>query len=187
MTGIGLIVALAISVIALFGGARAIHLVSGNSYCSQLRRSAPAEDRVPLSWRYRGYDLAAVHRHWAPVAQDAHAIMCANRYLRMNLLFPFLYCGALAVSCMMLASMIDRSVSLVLGLATLVLAGTLLSDLTESLVLIAQFRRYIETGESNLSEKWIWVASTATKTKLIFFAATLLLALVMCVAVLSGQ
>jgi hypothetical protein len=186
MTGIGLIVAIAIPVVVYFGGARIMKLVSGSKYCSQLRGNLPAEDRVPLNRRYRGYDLAAVHRHWEPLARDEYAIMCENRLLRMDLLFPFFYCGAFGVSFLILASMVDRSVSLILGFAFVVMAATLLSDLTENLVQLAQFRGYIETGEPSLNEKWIWVASTATKMKLVFFAAALLLVLVMCLAVLLG-
>jgi hypothetical protein len=186
MTGIGLIVAIAIPVVVFFGGARIMKLVSGNKYCSQLRGILPPEDRVPLNRRYRGYDLAAVHRHWEPVACDEHATMCEDRLLRMDLLFPFFYCGAFGVSFLILASMVDRSVSLILGFAFVVMAATLLSDLTENLVQLAQFRGYIETGEPSLNEKWIWVASTATKMKLVFFAVTLLLVLVMCLAVLLG-
>lgn len=186
MTGIGLMVAIAIPVVAFFGGARILNMVSGNKYCSQLRDSLPAEDRVPLNRRYRGYDLAAVHRHWEPVARDEHAIMCESRLLRMDLLFPFFYCGAFGVSFLILASMIDRSVLLVLGFAFVVMAVTLLSDLTENQVQLAQFREYVETGEPSLNATWIWVASTATKMKLVCFAVALLLVLVMCLAVLLG-
>ena len=99
--------------------------------------------------------------------------MCEDRLLRMDLLFPFFCCGAFGVSFLILASMVDRSVSLILGFAFVVMAATLLSDLTENLVQLAQFRGYIDSGEPSLNEKWIWVASTATKMKLVFFAAAL--------------
>lgn len=167
-------------------GVQLIRMISGIRYCDQLRGDLPAADRVPLYRRIGGYDAAAVERHWSRVAGDEHAGTCEVRLLKMDLLFPFVYCGAFVVSVLILGALAERSVMLFVGLAMVVFAITFFSDLIESFVQLDQLQRYLVGGPRELSDRWIAIASAATRIKLYGLMAASLIVILMGVAVLLG-
>ena len=103
------VTAICIPLIVLVAGVLIMRSLSGVGYRDQLRRELPKEDRKHLSVRYQGYDAAAVQRHWEPLVDDENAVIAESRFLRMDLLFPFFYCGAFAVSSLIVASQLEHT------------------------------------------------------------------------------
>jgi hypothetical protein len=157
------LVVLALPVIAFHGGAWLLNKLSG-------RKQVPER---PINKRFR-YGKREVVEYWRAF-QD---LGTEKRFLELDLVFPLLYIGALAVS-MGLAWMARENHPFHLAWIVIPLAVTLIADWTENLVHLDQLKRFRSGGPAALDAGWIRIASTATALKLSFFGACWLLLLVL--------
>jgi hypothetical protein len=159
-----LVIALPLAV--FMGGGWILQQMSG-------RESLPGQK--PLN-QHIGYKIEDVRQYWG--ALDGVGREAERRSLELDLIFPFLYMGALATSLLIAWAMLGRFINpaWILGLAAL----TMLADWTENLVQLAQLRRYAREGADALQGGWIGIASAATTMKLVGsgIASLALLALV---------
>jgi hypothetical protein len=173
------ILMLALPAAVFFGGVAIMKKVTDYQQVKNRASSAPNPcDRKPLDQRL-GYDAGAVDRYWG--ALDG-ARTAEQHFLEVDLLFPFLYGGALAASLLLAWSMLGRPFSPAWIMAPV--AITMLADWTENLVQLAQLRRYSTGGAHALQAGWIRVASAATSLKLTFFSASSLFLLTLVVILL---
>jgi hypothetical protein len=162
---VNVITILALPLVVFQSGVWIMSEMSGRQYVVQrLLQVAALEDRTPLNQRL-GYDVKAVDHHWG--ALDDTARGAEERFLELDLVFPFLYGAALAASLLMAWTTLSKPFSPV-WLITPV-AITLLADWTENLVQLGQLRRYADGGKAALQASWIQIASIATVLKLSFF------------------
>jgi hypothetical protein len=124
-----------------------------------LARAAPADRQTP--GLRRSYDAAAVQRHWA--ALDADGLRREKRFLELDLIFPFFFAAAFAISLVLAWQALDRPAGLALLLVPVL--AMLLADRTENKTLIRQVDRMM-AGDS-LQEDQIRIASRATQAKLL--------------------
>ncbi|HEU4557108.1 MAG TPA: hypothetical protein VFS20_04635 [Longimicrobium sp.] len=129
-------------------------------------------DSAHLNMRWReGYDREAFRRYWNALDDKARGI--EERFLEFDLVFPFLYGGALAASLLMAWAALGRPVHpawVLLPVLILVAA-----DWTENLVQLGQVRRWNAGGDAALQAGWIGVASAATRVKCAFIGVTALM------------
>jgi hypothetical protein len=162
-----------------FGGVAIMKKVTHHQEAEKRACSASnPSDRKPLDQRF-GYDAGAVDRYWGAI--DG-ALPAEQHFLEVDLVFPFLYGGALAASLLLAWSTLSRPFSPAWLIAPV--AITVLADWTENLVQLAQLRRYSAGGAHALQAGWIRVASAATSLKLSFFGASSLLLLILVAMVL---
>src|SRR5262249_37369753 len=91
-----LIIILGLPMVAFFGGVCRIPELRGRERgWGSLRPLAPADAR-PLDGRL-SYDVGAVGRQWGKL-QEAGLLGIERYFLELDLTFPFLYAGALAIS-----------------------------------------------------------------------------------------
>jgi hypothetical protein len=160
-----------------FGGVAIMKKVTHHQEAEKRACSAPnPSDRKPLDQRF-GYDAGAVGRYWGAI--DG-ALPAEQHFLEVDLVFPFLYGGALAASLLLAWSTLGRPFSPAWIMAPV--AITVLADWTENLVQLAQLGRYCSAQP--LQAGWIRVASAATSLKLSFFTASSLFLLTLVVIVL---
>lgn len=117
-----------------------------------------------LNMRWEGYDREAFRTYWNALNAKARGI--EEEFLEWDLVFPFLYGGALAASMLMAWAALGRPVHpawVLLPVLALVAA-----DWTENLVQMGQIRRWNAGGDAALQAGWIAVASAATRLKWAF-------------------
>lgn len=148
------IVMLALPVAAFVGGAWIMNEMSG-------RQDVP---KPPLNRRFH-YGKEDAEKYWNAFKNE---IGTEQTFLEMDLVFPFLYGGALAASLLMAWAWLGRAYNPFWILLPLFL--TLLADWTENLVQLGQLKRHL--AGIGLQDGWIQVASTATALKLSFFYAS---------------
>jgi hypothetical protein len=162
---------LAIPAVAFVGGSFAIAKISGREYV--MRQLRPAGQTPPLNQRIRGYDAAAFDRYWNVLDGEARA---RERYfLKLDLVFPVLYGGALAAALVMARGALGRPFHAAWLVVPVVL--TVAADWTENLVQLDQASRHVAEGRAGLQPGWMQIASAATMVKLGFFALTCVLLL----------
>jgi hypothetical protein len=160
----------------IVGGDRIMAAIVGHGRVTQQLRAASAlGNHTPLNARFRGYTPADVHALWGALDPPARTI--EQHFLELDLLFPFLYGGALATALLLAWVTLGRPVAPAWIL--LPVAITVLADWTENLVQLSQLHRYMVSGEMRLQSGWIHVSSAATIVKLICFTASALLVLVL--------
>ena len=146
-------------------GARLMAAWTGRAQVpARLQEHAAAADRTPLNQRLR-YDVASVARHWG--ALDRDTLAAERQFLELDLVFPFFYGAAFAVSLLLGAALVAPSASRTWFIA--LVAIVVVSDWTENLLQIGQLQRVVDHGAGALQETWINVASAATAIKLISF------------------
>src|SRR3954465_10963180 len=144
--------------LAQLGSFRIESKLSDRDYVTQqLRQSAAPEDQKPVQQRL-GYDVGAVNRHWG--AFDNTALGLERRFLKLDLVFPFLYGAALSASSLRAWATLGRPFRPWWLMAPV--AVTVLADWTENLVQLGQPRHYTEGGEAGLQPGWIRIPSPAT-------------------------
>jgi hypothetical protein len=136
------------------------------------------KQQEPLNQRF-GYNVDAVHGYWQ--ALDERARGAEVRFLELDLVFPFLYGGALATGLLLGWASLGRRFNPAWLLAPVAIA--LLADWTENLVQLGQLRRF--SAHKALQESWIRVASAATTTKLLFLYSLCLVLLSLFLMVLG--
>jgi hypothetical protein len=158
------LVMLAIPVLAFLGGGWIVTKRSGREIVlEQIRKT----NQKPLNQRLT-YDKEAFRTYWS--ALDGAARQAEQRFLELDLVFPFLYGGALAASLLLAWAALGRPFNPAWLLAPV--AITLLADWTENLVQFDQVHRYLAGGETALQADWVRIASIATTLKLLFFGGT---------------
>jgi len=137
-------------------------------------------DDLPKSLNSRpfGYEVKDVSEYWIKLGPSGRA--AEMRFLRMDLLYPILYCAALALGLFIAWERLGFKIS-ILPLLLIVLF-ILFSDLTENLIHINQLENVIENESYVLRPLLIQIASLATILKL-----WLLVALGTGLLVLSGM
>jgi hypothetical protein len=165
---VNVIIMLTLPVVVFLLGRWVMSEMSNRQYVMQRLEAAAKDDRKPLNVRL-GYDLHAVSRHWA-VLKEATLLRAEQRFLELDLIFPFFYGAALATSLLMAWAALGRPFSPAWLIAPV--AITVLADWTENLVQLRQLSRYIDGGEAALQSGWIQLASVATVMKLVFFVGS---------------
>ena len=130
-----------------------------------------AANQMPLG-RKLFYGKADFQDYWNAL-KDPTARGAEQRFLKLDLFFPFVYCGALAASLLIGRSALGWPSSPVWLLAPVV--ATMLADWTENLLQLGQIKRLL--AREALQEPWIWAASAATTLKWLFLAGTSVLLL----------
>jgi len=132
---------------------------------------------VALRPLYRGpYDRAYATTYWRTLAAapsvGGHAPLASERFLlKLDLLFPLVYGGALAAGLWCSAQALGRpGPGAWLMLAVLLM---MVADWTENLVQLAELSRFTATGQA--SAGWIALASAATGLKSRLVIALMLL------------
>jgi len=162
---------LTLPIVVFLTGALIMSEMCDRGYVTQKLLQLPdPKDRKPLNQRLRGYDADKVNRYWG--ALDETALRSEQCFLELDLVFPFLYGAALFTSLLMAWVTLGRPFHPLW--ITVPVVVTVLADLTENLIQLGQFGRYIEASEASLQIGWIQVASTATVLKLLFFVGTVL-------------
>ena len=153
--------------VVFIAGARLMAAWTGRAHVTtRLQQHAAAADRTPLNQRLR-YDAAAVARHWG--ALDRDTLAAERQFLELDLVFPFFYGAAFAVSLLLGAGLVAPSASRAWFIA--LVAVVVVSDWTENLLQIGQLQRFVDGGAGALQESWINVASAATAIKLVTFGS----------------
>jgi hypothetical protein len=152
---ISAIAILALPVVVFWGGAWVMTKLSGRQVDKQVK---------PLNRRWSGYDADAARSYWD--AAEKRAPGAERRFLEVDLIFPFLYGGALAAALLMGWALLGRPFHPAWLLAPI--AITLFADWAENLVQLGQLGRF-STG-AVVEEGWIRVASAATVTKMTFLS-----------------
>ena len=147
----GVIVMLALPTVVFIGGGLALAKLSG--------RQIP-DGFKPLNRRWSGYNADEAACYWS--AAERKNPGAERRFLEMDLVFPFLYGGALAAGLLIGWALLGRLFSPAWLLAPVVIA--LIADWTENLAQINQLGRF----PGRLQESCIRIASMATVTKMIF-------------------
>ena len=165
------VVILALPMVVFFGGARGMTELSH-------RKQVPEK---PLNRRF-SYNARDVRVYWAEFEDGGRA---EQKFLELDLVFPFLYGAALAISLLMAWAGLGRPFHPVWIITPL--AITLLADWTENLVQLGQLKRFL--AGTPIQEGWIRIASAATALKLSFFYASWLglLALVLLLLVRASR
>jgi hypothetical protein len=166
------ILLLMLPTIVFIGGVYIMSKLSGRaSVTYPLQDKAEPRDEKPLNQRVTGYDIEGVSRYWG--ALDANARTIEQRFLEMDLVFPFFYGAALAGALLFAWAALGRPFHPVWLLSPIVI--TVVADWIENLVQIGELKLYAEHGKAGLQSGWILIASTATVIKLVFFFSTSLL------------
>ncbi|WHZ23955.1 MAG: hypothetical protein OJF47_003067 [Nitrospira sp.] len=166
MTGTTLnaVIALGFPIAVLLGGGPVLNRISGRA--STIKRLTQAGHTVPkpLNMRWLGYGPAAVRIYWRALQKPGR--LTERTFLRLDLLFPFLYGGALSASLWWVWVTLNNPFPLVWLTAPLAIA--LAADWTENLVQLNQLGRFQDgsEGDGNLQGAWIRVSSCATIIKL---------------------
>jgi hypothetical protein len=128
---------------------------------------------VPLNFRLNGYDSTAASAYWEWLGSDGR--LAERRFLEADLVFPFLYGGAMLASLLLAWTALGRAFDptwLVIPVAI-----TVLSDWIENLLHWRQLKHFLQSEP--LQAQWIEIASIATSVKLVFFSISMLLILVL--------
>ena len=146
------IILLALPTVVFIGGAYVMSKLSGSDYVMQ-QFPKDSKDGKGLGLRFFGYDLEAVSRRWSVLNEDARKF--EQRGLEIDLVFPFLYGGALACSLLLAWAALGRPfqpVWLILPVAI-----TVVADWTENLLQLSQLRLFNHRGTAGLQSGWIQI------------------------------
>jgi hypothetical protein len=162
---------IALPTLAFLGGARLMTKLSNRQLTA---------DQKPLNTRYAGYDLEAVKAYWG--AFDRTNLLAEQRLLELDLIFPFLYGGTLAIGLVMAWALLGRPFHPLFIFAPICI--TMIADWTENSNQLQQLKAYIAEGETALQPGLIQMASIGTIIKLLFFTGTSLFLLALAVLIL---
>lgn len=119
------------------------------------------ETQTYLNMRLLGYDKGDVERHWGHSDID---MASEKKFLKLDLVFPFIYGAVFAVALLMASKMEGQSIKVPWLLIPVVLM--LLGDWTENVVQLGQLNRFTADPTEALATSWIKVASIGTIVKL---------------------
>ena len=162
----------ALPIVGLLGGGRLFVELSG--------RQESAGRGTPLFMRFTGYSVTDVATYWSDIASGGTGLKTERRFLELDLIFPFVYGGALCTSLLLLWTALGRTFSP--AIPVVLIALTILADWCENLIQLRQLELFVALGAKGLQEGWMRLASIATIVKLtgtcLGFAAVFLLAAV---------
>ena len=162
---------LALPVAVFFvGGYLLMHLTARAQFP---QTSAP--ESVPLHFRLGGYDAAEAQAYWSWLGPEGR--LAERRFLALDLVFPLLYGGAILAALVRFWGWLGRPFA-PRWLVTPV-AITLVADWTENLAQWHQLRQVLQSEP--VQAQWIALASLATTVKMIFFALSCLLLVVLAI------
>lgn len=170
------IIALGLPLVVLVAGSYIMSKASGrDSVAKQVGPSAQKnhEPPKPLNQRWQGYDTDAVHDYWNALGIEGRR--AEQRFLELDLVFPFFYGAALVAGLMLAWATLGRPFQPAWLMAPVAIAVA--ADWTENLIQLDQLRGYVESGKNGLQSGWIQVSSHATSLKLLMVSGTLLLLL----------
>lgn len=156
------LLALGFPIAVLFFGDDVLSGASGRAAVIRQLSEERHESPRPLSRRWFGYGADAVKEYWfwlKPAGRWAE-----KTFLTLDLLFPFLYGGALAVSLWWVWMALERPFHPTWILAPLALIT--MADWLENLIQLAQLRYYVSSNEQSVQSGWIRLSSCATIVKL---------------------
>lgn len=116
----------------------------------------------PLNQRWFGYGVVAAKEYWSwlkPAGRQAE-----GKCLTLDLFFPLIYGGALAVSLGWTWMTLGRPFHPAWIIAPLVMIT--IADWMESLIQLAQLRHYVSSNEQYIQNLWIQLSHCATIIKL---------------------
>jgi hypothetical protein len=143
----------AVPVVVFLAGAEVMNRVSDREPDPRLGQ--------PLNQRFEGYDAADAGAYWYGLrAQGRDAEL---KFLKLDLLFPFLYGGAFLGALLLAWAALDRRFAPAYLVAPM--AVMLVADWVENLAQIHELREYAATGAAP-DATLIAVASVATMVKL---------------------
>lgn len=121
-------------------------------------------DGVPktLNMRPLGYDKPTFTRFYTALNKDGRKV--EQLFLELDLIFPFLYGGALAASLLFAWIMLDRPFSPAWFLVPV--AIIVVADWTENLIHIGQIGKFASERTPDVSSFWVRFASIATVIKI---------------------
>lgn len=154
--------ALAFPVTLLFGRNQVLSHASGRTDAMNHGCERTGEAPTPLNLRWFCYGTEAVKAYWSwlkPAGRQAE-----DTFLTLNLLFPFLYGGALAVSVRWVWMATGRPFHPAWILTPL--AIVIVADWTEHLIQLAQLRYYLSPNGRRVQDLWIRMSGCATIIKL---------------------
>jgi hypothetical protein len=168
------IIAIALFVIAL----PCVAVVAGGELMTAIApRQIP--EKPPLMGRWRGYTKEAVASYWSKL--DAESLDAEKRFLEVDLIFPFVYGGAVLTG--MLVAWNSRGLRFSPAIFVGLVAAMMLADWVENLVHLRELSAFEAGGATNLSSGWIVVASAATITKWAMVSTSAITVLALAVAV----
>jgi hypothetical protein len=139
----------------------------------QLREKIQAEKKqTGLGLRLTGYDLAAVKAYWAAL-KAGEALDAERRMLEIDLVFPFFYGAAFAVTLLFVWAALGRPFHPVWILAPVFIE--VVADWIENLIQLKQLRLFAGAGADSIQSGWIQIASIATMLKVSLFCVSYLL------------
>lgn len=116
----------------------------------------------PLNRRWFGYGAEDAKAYWSWLESTGR--QTEKTFLTLDLLFPFLYGGALAASLWWIWMTLGRPFHPAWILAPLVMIT--MADWLENLIQLAQLRHYMESNGQYVQSLWIQLAGCATIIKL---------------------
>ena len=139
--------------------------VGGGWLMSEISGRALPANQTPLGQRF-GYDADDARSHWS--AFNDKALRAEQRFLELDLVYPFLYGSALAFSLFIAWTSLGRPFnSLWLVTPSLIMVC---ADWTENVAQLHEMKRFINDRATTLNPNWIRIASIATTLKWVFVA-----------------
>lgn len=159
------IIAFGFPVAILLGGGWALDHLSGRASVIKQLTSAGRTIPQPLNMRCLGYGIESAWSYWFALQDEGRR--AEQKFLRLDLLFPFFYGSPLAASLCWAWLTLKEPFPLT-WIAPLAIA--LIADWAENLIQLNQLGRYrdVPRGDGNLQRPWIRAASCATVIKLWF-------------------
>jgi hypothetical protein len=168
---------IALPLVVFFGGGAAMQRASHRLDLSQ--HAGSAQDPRPLFSRLGGYDRAAVEDYWGGLEKvgGRKTLDAERRFLELDLIFPFLYGGALAASLLLGWAALGRPFNPGWIIAPVTIG--VLADWTENLIQLQQLGRFMAAGGAALADGCIRIASVGTTLKIGVLLGTSLCAVVL--------
>jgi hypothetical protein len=170
-----------IPLILILAGGKAMSWLSGRP----MARGASGAEK-PLNQRLGGYTVAETAAHWQPFSAERQRQERA--FLEIDLVYPFLYGGALLAALLLARAWLGRPFDAVWVFLPVLLA--VVGDWVENLIHLNQFGHWTRAGTSasaaTLHSGWIQIASLATMVKLWSLIVVIGAVLVLAVLVACG-
>jgi hypothetical protein len=128
-------------------------------------------DYTGLGLRCTGYNLGEVKTYWEALSDNPEALAADRRMLEIDLLFPFFYGAAFAVTLLFAWAELVRPFHPVWILAPLFIE--VVADWIENLIQLKQLKLF--TSNQALQAGWIQIASLATIVKYWLFIGSYIL------------
>ena len=128
-----------------------------------------------LGMRYRGYTLPYVNQRWSALGTN---LKFERLSLEIDLVFPFVYGGALAAALLLAWAAAGRPFAPIFIVAPVAIA--VIADWTENLIQLGQLKLFdASKPDGGLDSTMIQLASVATMTKLFFLMGSYLFLVVL--------